>query len=149
VLLENPASYLRFESSDIPEPELLAELARRTGCGLLCDVNNVYVSCRNLGLDPLAYLAALPADAVGEIHLAGHTSNEADGVTVLIDDHGSRVAKPVWDLYTEALSRFGAAPTLVEWDTNLPELSVLVDEARRADALSVAARTGARDARAA
>jgi hypothetical protein len=149
LLVENPASYLRFRSSSIPEPELLRELARRTGCGLLCDVNNLYVSCRNLGLEPFGTLAALPADPVGEIHLAGHTANDADGRVVLIDDHGSRVAQPVWDLYAAALARFGPTPTLVEWDANLPELSVLLEEARRAEALGAAARTGACDARAA
>jgi len=149
ILVENPASYLRFRSSTIPEPDLLGELARRTGCGLLCDVNNVYVSCHNLGLEPLEYLAALPREAVGEVHLAGHTANDADGRVVLIDDHGSRVAEPVWDLYAAALARFGPAPTLVEWDANLPELSVLLEEARRAEALAAAAQSGAFDARAA
>jgi uncharacterized protein (UPF0276 family) len=103
-------------------------------------VNNIYVSCRNLGLDALGYLAALPPDAIGEIHLAGHTANDADGRVVLIDDHGSRVGEPVWDLYAAALMRFGPVPTLVEWDTNLPALGVLLEEARRADELaSVAA----------
>jgi uncharacterized protein (UPF0276 family) len=145
ILVENPSSYLRFRGSTMAEPELLHALAERTGCGLLCDVNNVYVSSQNLGSDPRAYLAALPAEAVGEIHLAGHAANDADGRVVLIDDHGSRVAGPVWDLYAAARARFGPVPTLVEWDTNLPALDVLLDEARRADA--VAARvTGARAA---
>jgi uncharacterized protein (UPF0276 family) len=140
VLIENPSSYLRLRASTMPEPELLAALARRTGCGILCDVNNIYVSCRNLGFDPLGYLAALPPDAIGEIHLAGHAANDADGRVVLIDDHGSRVGEPVWDLYGAALRRFGPVPTLVEWDTNLPALGVLLEEARRADELaSVAA----------
>jgi uncharacterized protein (UPF0276 family) len=134
ILVENPASYLRFRASTIPEPELLGELARRTGCGLLCDVSNVHVTCRNLGTDARGYLAALPAGAVGEIHLAGHAENDADGRIVLIDDHGARVAAPVWELYAAALRRFGAVPTLVEWDTNLPPLGVLLDEARHADA---------------
>ena len=129
LLVENPSSYLRFRHSPIAEPEFLGELARRTGCGLLCDVNNVYVTCRNFGLDPVAYLEALPAGAVAEIHLAGHHANDADGHPVLIDDHGSRVAEPVWDLYARALRRFGPVPTLVEWDTDLPALAVLLDEA--------------------
>jgi uncharacterized protein (UPF0276 family) len=138
VLIENPSSYLRFRASTVPEPEFLGELAHRTGCALLLDVNNVYVSCRNLGWDPVGYLAALPATAVGEIHLAGHMANEADGRLVLIDDHGSRVAEPVWTLYAAALARFGPVPTLIEWDTNLPPLDVLREEARHADTLAAA-----------
>lgn len=134
VLIENPSGYLRFAASTIPEAEFLAEMARRTGCGLLCDVNNIYVSAWNLGLDPATYLAALPPGVVGEIHLAGHSANDADGQTLLIDDHGSAVAPAVWDLYEQALRRFGAVPTLVEWDTAIPPLEILVGEARRADA---------------
>jgi hypothetical protein len=133
LLIENPSSYLRFRHSPIAEPEFLAELVRRTGCGLLCDVNNVYVSAQNFGLDARAYLGALPPPAVGEIHLAGHARNEADGRTILIDDHGSRVAEPVWELYAFALERFGRVPTLIEWDTDLPALPVLMDEAGRAE----------------
>jgi uncharacterized protein (UPF0276 family) len=133
LLIENPSNYLRFAHSVIPEPEFLGELVRRTGCGLLCDVNNIYVSCRNLGGDPVAYLDALPVYAVSEIHLAGHAVNDADGQTVLIDDHGAPVADAVWALYTHALSRFGPVPTLIEWDTNIPELAVLRSEAHRAE----------------
>jgi uncharacterized protein (UPF0276 family) len=133
VLIENPSGYLRFTSSTIPEAEFLAALARRTGCGLLCDVNNVYVTAQNLGLDAFAYLAALPSDAVGEIHLAGHAVNDAGGRPILIDDHGSPVDPAVWFLYEHALGRFGALPTLVEWDTHIPALEVLLQEARRAD----------------
>jgi uncharacterized protein len=133
LLVENPASYLRFRHSPIAEPDFLAELARRTGCGLLCDVNNVYVSTQNFGLDAGAYLDALPPAAVGEIHLAGHARNEAEGRTILIDDHGSRVGEPVWELYGRALSRFGRVPTLIEWDTEIPALAVLIDEAGRAE----------------
>jgi len=135
LLVENPSSYLRFRESPIPEPDFLADVVRRTGCGLLCDVNNVYVSARNLGLDPVAYLDALPVDAVEEFHLAGHSVNDADGVPVLIDDHGARVAPEVWALFAQVLARSGPRPTLIEWDANIPELSVLVDEARRADAV--------------
>jgi len=149
ILIENPSSYLRFRHSTIPEPEFLAELARRTGCGLLCDVNNIYVTAWNLGLDAIAYLGALPTATVGEMHLAGHARNDADGQTILIDDHGSRVAPPVWTLYHEALQRFGAVPTLVEWDTDIPELSVLLAEACTADGLLEAARTRGGHARAA
>jgi uncharacterized protein len=133
ILVENPARYLRFRQSPIPEPEFLLELGRRTGCRVLLDVNNIYVSSINFGEEPLAYLDALSTDAIGEIHLAGHATNDADGKTILIDDHGSRVAEAVWDLYRAALRRFGPVPTLVEWDTNLPELSVLLDEAELAE----------------
>ena len=132
ILVENPSSYLRFRESTIPEPEFLGELARRTGCGLLCDVNNVYVTCRNLGQDLGAYLAALRPQVIGEIHLAGHARNDVDGQTVLIDDHGSPVAEEVWTLFTRAVARFGARPTLIEWDTDIPALDVLLEEARRA-----------------
>lgn len=133
LLIENPASYLRFRHSPIPEAEFLGALAGQTGCRLLCDVNNVFVTCANLGGDPEAYLDALPPDAVGEIHLAGHARNVADGRVVLIDDHGSRVAGPVWRLYERAVARFGPVPTLIEWDTDIPALEVLLDEARAAE----------------
>jgi uncharacterized protein (UPF0276 family) len=133
VLIENLSTYLRFVESAIPEAQFLAALARATGCGILCDVNNIYVSCCNNGSDPLGYLAALPADAIGEIHLAGHAINDADGVPVYIDDHGSRVAPPVWVIYAEAARRFPHAETLVEWDTNIPPLPELLAEARLAD----------------
>ncbi len=133
LLIENPSSYVRLGHSTMTELEFLTELVRRSGCGLLCDVNNAYVTCTNFGQDPVAYLESIPAAAVGEIHLAGHTRNEADGVIILIDDHGSRVAAPVWQLYELAIARFGPVPTLVEWDTNIPELAVLIDEAARAE----------------
>ena len=134
LLIENPASYLRFCHSTIPEAEFLTETARRTGCGILCDVNNVYVSATNFRFDPIAYLDSLPAAAIGEVHLAGH--HAAEDVHVLIDDHGSRVAQPVWDLYAQALRRFGAVPTLIEWDTNIPALETLLDEAQHAQELA-------------
>jgi uncharacterized protein (UPF0276 family) len=135
ILIENPSSYLRFRHSSMAEPHFLAELARRTGCGLLCDVNNIYVSAWNVGLDAGSYLDALPVPAIGEIHLAGHAANDADGRTILIDDHGSPVTAPVWKLYQRALERFGSVPTLIEWDTDIPELSVLLGEASVADRL--------------
>src|SRR6202008_1796247 len=131
--IENPASYLRFQGAEMTEPQFLGALARTTGCGVLCDVNNVFVSCANLGGDAVAYLDALDAATVGEIHLAGHAVNDADGQTILIDDHGSRVAPAVWELYAHAIRRFGAVPTLVEWDTDVPPLPVLLDEAALAD----------------
>jgi len=136
LLVENPSTYLRFRHSTIPEWEFLARVAERTGCGILCDVNNIYVSACNHGFDASAYLAALPPAAVGEIHLAGHAVKKLDdGQTLRIDDHGSRVAPAVWALYAEALARFGPVPTLIEWDTNVPSLEVLLDEAVRADAV--------------
>ena len=138
LLIENPSSYLRYRHSSMPEAEFLTEVVRRTGCGILCDVNNIYVSAKNFGFDPLAYLDALPIGAIGEIHLAGH--HAAEDVDILIDDHGSRVAKPVWDLHAAALRRFGPVPTLIEWDTNLPALEVLLDEARHAQELADAHR---------
>jgi hypothetical protein len=133
LLVENPASYLRFQDAEMTEPQFLAALARRTGCGVLCDVNNVFVSCANLGGDAGAYLDELDAAIVGEIHLAGHAVNDADGRTILIDDHGSRVSPAVWQLYAEAVRRFGTQPTLVEWDTDVPALGVLLEEAARAE----------------
>src|SRR5271169_4022568 len=134
LLIENPSAYLRYRHSTIPEAEFMTEIARRTGCGILCDVNNIHISTWNFGFDPIAYLEALPIDAVGEIHLAGH--HVADDVHILIDDHGSRVVEPVWELYAAALRRFGGAPTLIEWDTNLPALEVLLDEAHHAEELA-------------
>jgi hypothetical protein len=145
ILVENPSSYLRFKDSPIPEPAFLAELARRTGCGLLCDVNNIYVSCRNFGLDPAVWVDAVPAGAVREIHLAGHSVNDADGQPILIDDHGSRVAEPVWALYERLLARIGAAPTLVEWDTDIPALPVLLAEAQSSARRLSEAAPGARE----
>jgi len=135
ILVENPSAYLRFHHSPIPEAEFLAALAAHTGCGLLCDVNNIYVSGRNLDFDPLAYLAALPPAAIGEIHLAGHAANAVGDQTILIDDHGSAVSDQVWALQGEALRRFGRRPTLIEWDSRLPALDILLAEAAKADAL--------------
>jgi hypothetical protein len=140
ILVENPSSYLRFRHSPIPEPEFLAELARRTGCGLLCDVNNIYVSAHNLGFDAVTYVAALPRESVHEIHVAGHACNDADGLTILIDDHGSRVSPEVWKLYAHALAHLGPVATLVEWDTSIPALDVLLAEACVADGLLYRAR---------
>jgi hypothetical protein len=136
ILVENPSAYLRFRHSPIPEPEFLAALAMRTGCGLLCDVNNIYVSGQNLGFDASKYLAALPAEAIGEIHLAGHQANPVGEGVILIDDHGSAVAEAVWALYGEALGRLGPRPTLIEWDSRLPSLDLLIAEAGKADQLT-------------
>jgi len=133
ILIENPSRYLRFAGSTLSEADFLVELARRTGCGLLCDVNNIHVSCANLGGDPYRWLESLPAAAVGEVHLAGHAVNDVHGTAILIDDHGSRVAPAVWELYELAVRRFPRAPALIEWDSNLPDLSVLIGEAATAD----------------
>jgi uncharacterized protein (UPF0276 family) len=150
ILVENPSTYMQFRHSTISEWEFMAAVAARTGCGILCDVNNIYVSAKNHGWDPLIYLAALPPDAIGEIHLAGHTVRElADGGTLRIDDHSSRVIGQVWSLYEEALRQFGPVPTLIEWDNNIPPLDVLLEEARHADARIDAASYGARRADAA
>ena len=136
ILIENPSSYLRYRHSTIPEWDFLAAVTRRTGCGILCDVNNIYVSACNHGWDAADYLAALPSQSIGEIHLAGPTLKRLDDGRVLrIDDHGSRVAPEVWALYAQALARFGPVPTLVEWDTNMPPLEVLLSEAAKAAAL--------------
>ncbi|MGE0734011.1 MAG: DUF692 domain-containing protein [Alphaproteobacteria bacterium] len=129
ILIENPSTYLRFKHSTIDEVEFLAELSRRTGCGLLCDVNNLYVNGLNHGSNPWAMLEAFPARAVAELHLAGHSINETDGGAVCIDDHGSPVCEAVWDLYARAVELFPTAVTLIEWDTNVPPLARLVEEA--------------------
>jgi uncharacterized protein len=131
ILLENPSSYVAFRDSTMAEWEFLSELARRADCGILLDVNNVYVSARNFGFDPLRYLGGIPADRVGQFHLAGH----GDRGRYLLDTHGEPVPDPVWALYREALRRFGAAPALVEWDERIPPLEVVVAESRRAAAI--------------
>ena len=132
ILVENPSTYLTFAASEMGEAEFLSEAVRRTGCGLLLDVNNVFVTCQNHGFDAEAYLAALPAEAVGEIHVAGHAETEVEGQPLLIDDHGSRVPPPVWRLLESALALTGQVPVLVEWDTAIPELAVLLGEAETA-----------------
>ena len=141
ILVENPSGYLRFLHDTMSEPEFLAVLASRTGCGILLDVNNVLVSANNLDFDPRRYIDAIPAGLVDEIHLAGHARSEADGVTVLIDDHGSPVPPLVSMLHARAIGRFGLVPSLVEWDTDVPALDVLLAEAARADALADAVLT--------
>ena len=132
MLLENPATYLRFAASTIPETEFLAEVAARTGCGLLLDVNNVFVSCTNHGTDPRGWLANFPLHRVGEIHLGGHDTEELPSGPLLIDSHGAPVADPVWSLYAEVIATAGALPTLVEWDNDLPAWPILAAEAARA-----------------
>ncbi|MEE3624573.1 DUF692 domain-containing protein [Nitrospirillum sp. BR 11752] len=136
ILVENPSSYMAFPESDWPEAAFLAELARRTGCGILLDVNNIHVSAHNVGLDAGAYLAALPADTVGEIHVAGHEPVVHEGRAVLLDTHGAPVTAAVWDLYRQALTRFGPVPSLVERDANIPPLAELLAEAATADGIA-------------
>jgi uncharacterized protein (UPF0276 family) len=142
VAIENPSCYLGFVHSTLSEPEFLSELARQSGCGLLLDANNIVVTAHNLRLDAGDWLAGLPAASITEYHLAGHAVNDADGQPILIDDHGSRVSEGVWALYAEVLKRFGPRPTLIEWDTDIPPLAVLLDEAARADRVI---RAGGRD----
>ncbi|PJK29120.1 DUF692 domain-containing protein [Minwuia thermotolerans] len=140
VMVENPSMYLEFAGAEMDHAEFVAETVRRAGCGLLLDVNNIHVSARNLGFDASDYLDRMPFEAVGEIHLAGHAERETPGGTLLIDDHGSRVRDEVWALYERALDRLGAVPTLIEWDTCIPDLRVILAETakaqRRMDALA-------------
>ncbi|HKN08638.1 MAG TPA: DUF692 domain-containing protein [Pseudomonadota bacterium] len=131
LLVENVSAYLRFGGDTMTEWDFVAAVVRRTGCKLLFDVNNVYVNAVNHGFDPLLFVDAIPGDAVAEIHLAGF---DASG-RCLIDNHGARVAPPVWALYRATVERFGPKPTLLEWDTNLPALEVLLDEANTAQAV--------------
>jgi len=133
VSIENPSCYLGFAHSTLSEPEFLDALVRRSGCGLLLDVNNIVVTAHNLRLDPRAWLSGLPAAAITQYHLAGHAVNDSDGEPILIDDHGSRVGDGVWTLFEDVVRCYGVRPTLVEWDTDIPALPVLLEEAARAD----------------
>ncbi len=133
VLIENVSSYLQFAGATLTEWEFLSALVAATGCALLLDVNNVYVNARNHGFDPQAFIVALPAAAVAEIHLAGHEVRCVDGVELRVDTHDRPLCDAVWSLYEFALARLGPVPTLVEWDTDLPPLPVLLAEAARAD----------------
>lgn len=141
MLLENPSSYLAFAESDMSETDFLRQIVARTGCGLLLDVNNVFVSATNLGYSPQGYIDDYPMDAVGEIHLGGHDEDEDEtGAPLLIDSHGREVVDPVWALLDYTLAKSGPKPLLIEWDTDVPDWPVLVEEAKRADAaLSVLA----------
>jgi hypothetical protein len=133
-LVENPSSYVGLAASTMDEPAFLGALVERSGCRLVCDVSNIYLSGHNMGFDPYAYIDRLPADAVGELHLGGFTA-EADtvGGEVLVDTHAARIAEPVWDLYAHAVRRFGWQPTLIEWDNDIPALTTILAEAARAD----------------
>ncbi len=140
MLLENPSSYIRLADSTIPEVDFLAEISRRTGCGLLLDINNVFVSARNHATAPLAYLEKFPLDRVNEIHLGGHHEDIDDaGAPLLIDDHGSPVAEAVWTLYQHVVDRTGPIPTLIEWDNDIPDWPTLRDQATAAENILAAA----------
>jgi hypothetical protein len=144
-LVENPSSYVGFGTSTMTEVEFLGELARRTGCGLLCDVSNVFLSGHNMGYDPYRYIDAFPAGAVGELHLGGFSAEDdaatPGGAQILIDTHGTVIAEPVWQLYAYTLRRFGATPTLIEWDNDIPELDTLCSEVQRANTVAAEALT--------
>ncbi|MBL8580450.1 MAG: DUF692 domain-containing protein [Mesorhizobium sp.] len=136
ILLENPSTYVVFPESTMSETGFIREIARRTGCGLLLDVSNVFVSATNHGYSPLAYLAAFPLDQVGEIHLAGHARQTDDeGDLLLIDSHDGPVADAVWKLYDLVIGRCGPMPTLIEWDSDIPDWPVLRAEAAAAQAI--------------
>ena len=142
ILIENPSTYLTLKNNEMSETDFLVEAAKRSGCGILLDVNNVYVCARNHGFDPMAYVNGIPGDLVGEIHLAGHQVFDIKGTELRIDDHGSAVCEDVWHLHAHALSLIGTKPMLIEWDTDVPELSVLMSEATKADRIAVASEEG-------
>ncbi|MGH8548871.1 MAG: MNIO family bufferin maturase [Methylococcales bacterium] len=135
ILIENISSYLEFMDSEIPEWEFLAELALRSGCGVLLDVNNIYVSACNHGFDPYVYMRSIPIRSVKEMHLAGFTRKQFEDGEILIDSHNRPVAPEVWRLYDTAIARFGATPTLIEWDSDLPSLDRLLEEAAKAQTI--------------
>jgi len=140
-VIENPSSYVGIASSTMTETEFLGALVDRTGCRLLCDVSNVHLSGHNLGYDPYAYLDAMPAAAIAELHLGGFIAEDDDGnpgQQVLVDTHDQRIAEAAWELYAHALRRFGPKPTLIEWDNDLPDVATLLAEATRADAIAAA-----------
>jgi uncharacterized protein (UPF0276 family) len=141
IALENPSHYLAFEQHEFGEVDFLAEIARRSGCALLLDVNNVFVSARNLGYDAAQVIDAVPADLIAEIHLAGHSTDPQHGEALLIDSHDAPVAASVWVLYERLIARIGPRPTLIERDENLPSFDELMAERARAhDVLAAAAR---------
>jgi uncharacterized protein len=150
ILLENPATYVRFGQSVLSETDFIAEIARRTGCGLLLDVNNVFVSAVNHGTDPSAYITSFPLGQVREIHLAGHAETDDGGTPLLIDAHGSPVADPVMALYAEVIAKAGPIATLIEWDNDVPDWPQLLAEAQSAQAVLDARKSkGAQSAAAA
>lgn len=150
-LVENPASYFGFTCSTMNEVEFLSELAEKTGCRLLCDISNIFVSAHNMGYDPYEYIDRLPARSVGEMHLGGFTAEPDEalpGREILVDTHAACVAEPVWALYDYAVRQFGTVPTLIEWDNEIPSFATLLAEAVRADQI-LARRAAVEPARAA
>ncbi len=135
ILIENPSSYLQYQHSTISEWEFLNALPERTGCGVLLDVNNVYVTSKNHNYDPIHYIDSINDHAVKEIHLAGHATKQYNNQAIYIDDHGCEVSEEVWSLYAHTLATMGEKPTLIEWDSNLPKLDVLLAEAKKAEAI--------------
>ncbi len=136
ILIENPSAYLAFDNNEYSEPAFLNTLVKHSGCGLLLDVNNIFVSACNQGFDPCRYLSDLNMEPVEEIHLAGHAVHDIDGQEIRIDNHGSNVINDVWKLYETAIKLINKrAPTLIEWDTDVPELSVLISEMKQADSI--------------
>ena len=134
ILVENPSTYLAFKEQDFAEYEFINEVVKRTGCKILLDVNNIYVSSQNNGFDPINYINNLDANIAGEMHLAGHWIKAMDNnKTMIIDTHDSKVCDEVWDLYKIAVNKFTNIPTLIEWDSNLPDFNTLLDEAKKAE----------------
>ena len=146
ILIENPSTYLEFAQNGMSEPEFLIALTQKSGCRLLVDVNNVYVSAKNNGFDASAWLSEIPAHLVGEIHLAGHTVERIGRDEIYIDDHGSDVSSIVWALYETFIERIGLRPTLIEWDNNVPTLSAWMIEASRAQSILSRERAGYKEA---
>lgn len=149
ILIENPSTYMTFTSSHIPEWDFLADLSRRTDCGILLDLNNIEVSVHNHGYDPYAYIAALPLEKIGEIHLAGHSVmqvpiSDHETAPIRVDDHGAAVGEMTWQLYAHTIRQCGATPTLIEWDSDVPELEIVLAEADKA--ATIMARIQAEDA---
>lgn len=133
ILIENPSTYLEFKGADYSEADFLSALVKKTGCGLLLDVNNIFVSSKNHGFNANEYLLKIPPEAVKEIHLAGHTKKQFKKISILLDDHGSKVDDEVWALYQQTLKIMGRKPTLIEWDSNIPALDIILDQARIAE----------------
>jgi uncharacterized protein (UPF0276 family) len=135
ILIENPSSYLQFKDSNISEWEFFASLPNLCGCGLLLDINNIFVSSKNHNFSAMDYISAINGDDIFEIHLAGHSVNNYENGSILIDDHGSKVCDEVWNLYKFTIDKFGKIPTLIEWDTNIPALNILLNESSKAEVI--------------
>ena len=145
-MVENPSSYVGFRTSTMSETEFLCELVKQTGCRLLCDVSNVYLSAHNMGYDAHEYIDSLPADAIDELHLGGFTPEEDEGnsgAELWVDTHAAQLTEPAWELYAYAVRRFGMKATLLEWDANIPPLATLLSQASRADEIAAEVRCAA------